>query len=134
MKTSTVPRARKLARLGASASTLRLAVTRWALANGRRMDYDALSVILAARAEGPAPVCRWTELDVWRLWWIDLSGWCEQRGLPTPDGLATTMTTLFAYLDATDGFAPGSDPVAELVLAMRCAGAVGAGPETAHAG
>ncbi len=134
MTTSTALRPRQVAQLGPSASTLRLAVTRWALAKGHRMDYDALSVILAAKALESAPVCRWTEDDVWRLWWIDLSGWCKQRGLPTPDGLATTMTTLFAYLEDTDGFAPGSHPSADLRAAMRSAGARGTGPETAHAG
>ena len=124
MQTSTAPRARRIARLSSAASTLRLRTTRWALANGRRMDFDALTVILAAKSEVPVPVNRWTEDDVWRLWWIDLSGWCSLRGVPTPDGLATTMITLFAHLDETDGFASGSDSARDLELAMESAGAI----------
>ncbi len=124
MQTSTGPRARRIAQLSPSASTLRLRATQWALANGRRVDFDALTVILAAKSEVPVPVTRWTEDDVWRLWWIDLSGWCAQRGVPTPDGLATTMLTLFAHLDAEGELAPGSDSPAELEAAMESAGAL----------
>lgn len=124
MNTSTAPRARRLASLGPSASTLRHETTQWALANGCRVDYDALSVILAAKTEVPVPVRRWTEDDVWRLWWIDLSGWCARRGVRTPDGLATTMVTLFAYLEASDSLAAGSDSREELEGAMEAAGAV----------
>lgn len=133
MQTSTQPRARRIAHLTPGASTLRLRATRWALANGRRMDFDALTVILAAKAEVPVPVNRWTEDDVWRLWWIDLSGWCALRGVRTPDGLATTMLTLLAHLDATDTFAPGSDSLDELEAAMESAGALWRDP-TASAG
>ena len=124
MQTSTAPRARRIAHLSSAASTLRLRTTRWALANGHRMDFDALTVILAAKGEVPVPVNRWTEDDVWRLWWIDLSGWCSLRGVATPDGLATTMVTLFAHLEATGGFAPGSDDLTDLELAMESAGAI----------
>jgi hypothetical protein len=133
MKTCTEPRARSIARLSPSASTLRLETTRWALAHGQRLDYDALSVILAAKAEVPVPVCRWTEDDVWRLWWVDLSGWCSQRRVRTPDGLATTMLALLRYLDAAASFAPGSDSLPELEDAMESTGALGRDP-TAHAG
>lgn len=124
MQTSTAPRARRIARLSPAASTQRLRTTRWALANGRRLDFDALTVILAAKSEVAVPVNRWTEDDVWRLWWIDLSGWCSLRGVATPDGLATTMITLFDHLDATGGFAEGSDSAEDLALAMESAGAI----------
>jgi hypothetical protein len=133
MKTSTEPRARRVARLTPGASTLRLQATQWALANGRRLDYDALTVILSAKAEVPVPVCRWTEDDVWRLWWIDLSGWCTRRGVRTPDGLATTLLTLLAHLDATLGFSHGSDTLDDLEAAMESAGALWWDP-SAHAG
>ena len=133
MKTCTEPRARSIAHLSPCASTLRLETTRWALAHGQRLDYDALSVILAAKAEVPVPVRRWTEDDVWRLWWVDLSGWCAQRRVRTPDGLATTMLTLFRYLDTAGGFAAGSDTLPELEDAMECTGALWRDP-TAHAG
>jgi hypothetical protein len=133
MKTSTEPRARRVAQLTPGASTLRLRATQWALANGRRLDYDALTVILSAKAEVPVPVWRWTEDDVWRLWWIDLSGWCTRRGVRTPDGLATTMLTLLAHLDDTNGFAHGSDSLDDLEAAMESAGALWQDP-SAHAG
>ena len=134
MKTSTTPRARRLASLPPSASTLRLAVTRWALATGHRVDFDALTVILAAKAEEPVPVNRWTEDDVWRLWWIDLSGWCARRGLRTPGGLAATMLSLLAYLHETDGYADGSDPHDVLEAAMEASGAVWRGRSPASVG
>jgi hypothetical protein len=67
------------------------------------------------------------------LWWVDLSGWCTRRGVRTPDGLATTMLTLLAHLDATNGFAHGSDGLDDLEGAMESAGALGQDP-SAHAG
>ena len=46
----------------------------------------------------------WTEDDIWRLWWLDLAEWCRQRGVEVPDDLASSMTTLLAFLDDTGGF------------------------------
>ena len=134
MKTRTAPRPRRIASLPPDASTLRLAVTRWALATGHRVDYDALTVILATKSEEPVPVNRWTEDDVWRLWWIDLSGWCARRGLRTPDGLATTMLTLLRHLAATDAFAEGSDTLRVLEAAMEATGALWRGRTPVSAG
>lgn len=124
MQTSTAPRPRQIARLSSQTAALRHAVTRWALASGHRVDFDALTVILAAKEEQSVPVNRWTEDDVWRLWWIDLSGWCARRGLRTPDGLSTTMQSLLRYLEASDGFAPGSATHDDLELAMEATGAL----------
>lgn len=124
MDTSAAPRARRIAHLSPVASELRLATARWALANGRRIDYDALSVILAVMDHHGCGGRRWTEDDVWRLWWIDIGAWCAARGVATPDGLATSLLTLLAHLEATRGFAPGSDSRAELEQAMEAAGAL----------
>lgn len=125
MDTTAAPRARRMAHLSPAASELRLATTRWALANGHRVDYDALSVILAVMDDhSGSSVRRWTEDDIWRLWWIDIGAWCGARGVATPDGLATTLLTLLAHLDATRGFAPGSTSRAELEQAMEAAGAL----------
>ncbi len=134
MQISTPTRARRVAQLSPSASTLRLRATRWALANGHRLDFDALSVILAAKAEVGVPIERWTEDDVWRLWWIDLSGWCARRGLATPDGLAATMLTLFSFLSSTGELAPGSDSITYLEEAMGSAGALGRDSASLSAG
>ena len=135
MKTSATPRPRQLAQLDPATTLLRRAVAAWGLANGRRVDFDALTVILATKAEDAStPVNRWTEDDVWRLWWIDLSGWCSRRGLRTPDGLATTMLTLFAYLAETGQLCIGSDAFEELEGAMEGAGALWRGPKTVPAG
>ena len=134
MKTSATPRPRQLAQLDPATASLRHAVARWGLANGRRVDFDALTVILATKAEdGAALVNRWIEDDVWRLWWIDLSGWCSRRGLRTPDGLATTMLTLFAYLAETGQLCAGSDTLEDLERAMEGAGALWGGPKTVPA-
>ncbi len=133
MKTCTEIRARDAAQLSATATALRLDVTRWALAAGQRVDYDALSAILAAKSEVPAPVRRWTEDDVWRLWWVDLSSWCSLRRVRTPDGLATTMLTVLRHLDATGSLAVGSDTLVDLEVAMESTGALWRDP-TANAG
>ena len=134
MNTSTAPRPRQLAHLDPTTASLRHAVTRWGLAHGRRVDFDALTVILAAKAEdGAALVNRWVEDDIWRLWWIDLSGWCSRRGLRTPDGLATTMLTLIACLAETGQLDPGSDTFEDLERAMEGAGALWSGPRSVPA-
>ncbi len=133
MQIGTLSRARRIAILSPGASTLRLDTTRWALANNYRLDYDSLTVVLAAKADIGVPIKRWTEDDVWRLWWVDLSGWCSRRGLAVPDRLATTMQTLLCHLDATAGFAAGSDSIVDLIGAMRGAGALGPEPTSLDA-
>lgn len=89
------------------------------------MQFDAISAILAAKSQDTTPVTCWTEDDIWRLWWLDLAEWCRQRGVEVPDELASTMTTLLAFLDHTDGFAPGSDPSELLTGALEGSGALG---------
>lgn len=119
---SAQPPARRIARLPAPARHLRHQVTTWALAHGLPVDYDALTVILGAKSELPTPLRRWTEDDVWRLWWLDLSLWCGRYGLDPPAGLAQTLRTLFAHLDAETGFTSTSDSVAQLNEALEAAG------------
>ncbi len=99
------------------------AVARWALRTGVCCDFDAMTVVLACADVRRGPTT-FTEEDVWRLWWIELSEWCVHRNVPQPAGLATAMRVLFDHLAATDGFGAGSDPLEELIDAMEGAGAV----------
>lgn len=117
-----VARIRDLARLSPDARRLRNDVARWAVATGRPLDYDALSLVLAVKAESRRPVDHWTEDDVWQLWWLDLFAWCLRRGVDTPVTVGGAMVTLFGYLDASGGFAIGSDNAEQLEAALRSAG------------
>ncbi|MGI9621999.1 MAG: hypothetical protein ACR2PK_04110, partial [Acidimicrobiales bacterium] len=52
------------------------------------------------------------------------SGWCAVRAVPIPDGLATTLSALFDFLEATRAWSPGSDDPTVLRDAMTSAGAI----------
>lgn len=125
--------ARHSARLGDHARRLRHDVTRWALARGVSVDFDALTVIIGAKSALAAPLRSWTEDDVWRLWWLDLSAWCARHGIAPPERLASSMLALFAHLEDTDGFGPGSDSRPALAAALRSAGGFGSLHEPASA-
>lgn len=63
---------------------------------------------LAAKSElRGEPVTRWRRLDVYQHLWADVRNWCS------------------SYLDETDGFAEGSDPIRELRKPLRCYGGLG---------
>lgn len=134
MTTDSATRHRQLAHLNPAVAALRVDVARWALANGRQLDFDALTVILAAKADRTDPIERWTEEDVWRLWWLDLTEWCARRGLRPPDRLASSMLTLLDCLAATGALSPDSDPHQVLIEAMEGAGALWRGPRSRSTG
>lgn len=99
-------------------------VARWALANGRPADRDALAAIVATRnVFGPGwteGAQRWTADEVGRLLWVDIAGWCQDCELQTPDAhrVAATLDTYLRYLSAHRLIARGSDPVAALRRAI----------------
>lgn len=125
-ETPVTARIRDLVRLSPEARRHRRDVTRWAVGAGRTLDYDALSLVLAVKADHRTPLRRWTEDDVWRLWWLDLFAWCARREIDAPVSLGGTMTTLFAYLAAAGEFTEDSDAVEDLEAALYGAG--GSGP------
>lgn len=125
MEAVTLSKARRVARLHPLAKRLRHDIVRWALASGRSLDFDAITVVLAAKAEIPVPLSRWTEDDVWRLWWLDLSAWCDRYGLQPPTGLADALVSLFVFLEDTNGLAVGSDSSLDLQAALESAGGFG---------
>lgn len=104
----------------------------WALARGIGVDFDALTVVLAAKSEQDGSVLRWKENDVWRLWWLDLHLWCNRHQVDLPGELSAAMLSLFAHLDAECLFAAGSDRYPDLCEALVEAGAP-ASPEPTHA-
>ncbi len=110
-------------------------VARWALANRRPCDRDALAAIVAVRnAFGPGwtdGAQRWTAEEIGRLLWVDLAGWCQDCEKETPDGdrVAATLDTYLRFLSAHRLIARGSDPVAAL---RRAISDYGGGRSPAH--
>lgn len=95
----------------------------WAVQHGSSLDFDALTIVLAAKDSTDAEVTCWTEDDVWHLWWVDLMSWCRMRSVPVPAALASTFATFFRYLDDVDGFDVGSHALPHLLRALDAAGA-----------
>ncbi|KAA0235464.1 MAG: hypothetical protein JJLCMIEE_01205 [Acidimicrobiales bacterium] len=96
----------------------RLAALRWALANGRPANVDALNVVLAVASFEAGinghPPRRWTNHRVLTFLWSSAVEWCRQQRVELPDTMGETMWSYFDYLRATGGFAPRSAPLAEL--------------------
>ena len=120
---TSVNRARDVAQLLPRARRIRHEAAVWAVQHGCSLDFDALTIILAAKQASDGEITCWTDDDVWHLWWVDLMTWCRMRQVPVPAQLACTFATFFRYLDDVDGFEPGSHPLAHLVGALDAAGA-----------
>jgi hypothetical protein len=109
------PSALPVSLLDPAARRVRVEVVRWALAHGRPLSADALTAVLAAKAaRGSEPTARWQVESVRELVWSDVLHWCRQCGVAVPARLPETLWTLLDWLEATGGFAPGSDPLALL--------------------
>ncbi|MDP1803800.1 MAG: hypothetical protein Q8K72_01400 [Acidimicrobiales bacterium] len=112
-----------------AAATMRtqlLAVRRWALAQGVPVDADVLALVLAAKSElRGEPVTRWRRLDVYQHLWADVRNWCSTHSTMVPENVPEILWLYFSYLDETDGFAEGSDPIRELRKPLRCYGGLG---------
>jgi hypothetical protein len=99
-----------------------LAVRRWALAAGVRLDVDALVVVVGTlvadrRAHGVEPG-HWTEARVVEFMWTSCLLWCLDQGVGTPPGVAEALRAYWRYLEGTGGFSPGSDPMPSLTVAL----------------
>jgi hypothetical protein len=87
----------------------------WAFREGQAVDATALTAILGAKHDRhDEPFTRWSRHTVRELLWVDVGRWCEQHGTAAPATTARTMWTVLDHLEATDGFAPGSERLALL--------------------
>jgi len=96
----------------------RLEVLLWAFREGRTIDPVALTAVLGAKHHrSEEPFQQWSRHTVRELLWIEIEAWWREvvaDGSPPPATAAATLWTLLDHLDGVDGFAPGSDPLAQL--------------------
>jgi hypothetical protein len=101
----------------------RRAVSRYALAEGRPLNLDAITAILAAKqveAEHDGrPFTRWTTDGLVGFLWGTVVEWCTARGLGLPAGTAESLWTYLTFLDDTGELASGSARIDHLRQALR---------------
>ena len=118
--------ARRAVQLPADQRQERVDVARWALANGRPMNLDAITVVLAAKAfeaglEG-RPYRRWTSAGVLTFLLGSAVEWCRQSGVERPPSFGETLFTYLSWVAETGQLASGSSPRGELLDAAADVG------------
>lgn len=107
----------------------RLGVMRWALANGRPLNLDAITLILAVRSFEQRldrrPFLQWTGPSVMTFLWASTIEWCDQHDVALAENMAETLWTYFDSLHDRDAFASGSDGVGLLRSALQEHGGLG---------
>lgn len=123
-------RYRATAPLSGSARRLYCDVLAHSLHNGRRLDANALRVVISVKQSRiVGPVNRITTHDVWQLLFIDVVAWCRARRLALPHGCAVALEAIVEYLDHADDLDPASDPIHALLGAIdECTGGWGDQP------
>jgi hypothetical protein len=96
----------------------RVEVSRWALAQGRPLNLDAITVVLAVRrfeadTDGQA-FTRWTSQRLIAFLWGSAVEWCDVHGVEMPEALNESLWTYFSYLDRTKTLAGGSSQLSQL--------------------
>jgi hypothetical protein len=118
LDTPTTAPARRVVPLPAELRRHRNEAARWALANGRPLQLDAVTVILAVRRfeaeEEGAPFTRWTTRNLVGFLWGSAIGWCETHDVEVPAGLTESLWTYLSFLGAEGALAPGSSSLAQL--------------------
>ena len=98
-------------------------VRRWALAAGRPVDADVIALVLAGKTSWrDEPLDRWTRIGVYQNLYADVPNWCSVRFVLLPAELPEVLWLYLSYLDGTDQFQAGSDPLRELRKPLRCYG------------
>ena len=113
-----LPPARKVITLTDQLRRHRCEVARWALASGRILNLDALTIVLTTRSGDHE---RWRTDDVSVFLWSSAAATCAELGVELP---ASTAETLWSYLTflAEVGDLSG-DPLVDLRLELaECAG------------
>jgi len=87
----------------------------WAKMSRRPVHTDALLMIVECEGnfETWPPDC-WTEHGLWQFLWSEVNTACVLAGRREPRGMAESMWLYLEYLDQSEGFAAGSDPLAKL--------------------
>jgi hypothetical protein len=106
---------RTAVRLQPTLRSLRCEVARWALAHGRPLNLDAVTVILAARHQEALvegwPFNRWTADSVLTFLFGTADDWCDRSGVARPTHLGESLLTYVDFLDASGVLSPGSSHV-----------------------
>lgn len=128
--------ARDVVTLAPTLRALRREVARWALANGRALNVDALTVILAARHDEAVseaqPFNRWTSNGVLVFLFGTADDWCDRHGVARQPYLGESMRTYVDFLSASRVLAAGSSPVRQLRSTIDSL--AGLSPEGHHRG
>ncbi len=113
-----LPPARRVITLTDPLRRHRCEVARWALASGRVLNLDALTIVLTARA---GQHLRWTTDDVSVFLWSTATLTCAELGIELP---ASTAETLWSYLlFLSEAGALQGDSLVDLQLELsECAG------------
>jgi len=110
---SAQPRSNRLrasAPLYGAARDLYRQVLEAALASNRRVDPDALRVVLATKQGTTAADPRsFSATGIWQLMFVDVVAWCRNRQLDVPVGCSHALTEVIAYLDSIDALDASSD-------------------------
>lgn len=126
MATQTSPRtsgsARRVLTLPPPLRQLRCDVARWALAEGMPCNLDAITVILAAKAEEARlerrHLHRWSRTGVATFVVGSVGDFMRRHGLRPPRSLDETLYTYLSHLAATGTLASGSAPHPDLLEAV----------------
>jgi hypothetical protein len=96
---------------------------RWALANGRSVDRDSVSVIIAVLHARNGRRLLLTDDLVTELVWIDAVHWCETHCVDRPSGFATSMHALVDFAFSSGWAHRDSDLADELHAVIEAVGA-----------
>lgn len=110
--------ARGSVRLDPTLRALRCEIARWALAEGRPLNLDAITVILAARhrealAEGRS-FNRWTTNSVLTFLFGTADVWCDDQGVAHPPHLGESLFTYVEFLHASGVLSADSSRIVAL--------------------
>ena len=110
--------ARRVVTLSPALRQHRVEVSRAALAAGRPLHLDAITVILATKqlesANDGTPFTRWTTRQVVAFLWGTVLEWCVARGVEAPPNVGETLWTYLSYLAEEGELASGSSSLAAL--------------------
>lgn len=126
MTTQTSPRidqrARQAVQLPPRLRQERVEVARWALAQGRPLNLDAITVVLGAKhfeaGLERSPFRRWTTKGVLTFALGSAVEWCLHQGVARPMTFGESLYTYVAWLGAEKHLTSGSSPLPDLLTTI----------------
>ncbi|MCP5025504.1 MAG: hypothetical protein GY929_04390 [Actinomycetia bacterium] len=92
-----------------------LDIRRWALARGRGIDPDALTMVLRVIDDdvehGHLPADVWTADRVLEFIWARAWSWCEVEGITLPPSAPAALLAVLDHLHESGELAAASDPI-----------------------